>query len=161
MKDPQVLPAISYSNKFFSLEVDLRQPQFWATMQLYSDPISTKYIGETNKILERKLPTVFLNQCYNDGKLSFYEEAKNTEIGHLFEHILLEELFLVKKKLNKKFKAIQGKTSWNWVKDPVGRFYIQINPIELEEAQIRACLENSINLTSQILARAKKEPLIN
>lgn len=152
MYSPEPKPPVSYSTEKFSLHLSLSETDLFITMQLHDQPISTRDLFDTNKILEEKLPSIFLNQCFNEKNLSFYEEAKNTEIGHLFEHILLEKLVLKKSALRKNSKPINGKTSWNWVKDPVGKFYIRLKPVHLDKREVLYSVEKAIELTNYIIS---------
>src|ERR1700737_3152384 len=73
--------------------------------------------------LKEYLPNVLMTQCYNEDNLPFALEVRNTEIGHLFEHILLE--YLCQLKIAKGFAKAEfaGRTRWNWIKDPRGKFH--------------------------------------
>ncbi|KKR25220.1 MAG: hypothetical protein UT56_C0002G0034 [Candidatus Levybacteria bacterium GW2011_GWB1_39_7] len=55
------------------------------------DPIiETDQLPKTFEILNKMLPSIFKSKCYNDKNLPFFIEVRSTEIGHLFEHIMLE-----------------------------------------------------------------------
>lgn len=155
------LPKIKYNSPQYSLDIGLKQETLLITMQLHSLPLSTRNLAKTNRILEKNLPSIF-NQCFNDENLCFYDEAKNTEIGHLFEHILLENLVITSQITKKVNKAIMsGRTSWNWEKEPVGRFHIKLNPVEIPRSKLFECLRESINLTDTIINSGKKHSLLN
>jgi hypothetical protein len=64
-----------------------------------NDKISTSTIPATSLQLALHLPSIFGCNCFNDGNKSFGEECKNTELGHLFEHIMLEYLCIEKMKM--------------------------------------------------------------
>lgn len=146
----QKLPTIKYSSSQYSLEINLKKASLSITMQLLSTPLSTKRLVATNDILNQELPSIFQSQCFNDDNLSFFEEAKNTEIGHLFEHILLENL--AQTSALDENSSVSGRTSWNWEQDPIGRFHIQINPIHYQRSEVFQSLSYSIALTNQILS---------
>ena len=86
------------------------------------------------KILQRNLPQVLDALCFNDSNLPFDIEVKNTEMGHLFEHIILE--YMCEEKIKNGFPkaSFKGVTNWNWKKDIQGTFHIQIEiePADLE-----------------------------
>ncbi len=63
-------------------------------------------------VLKREIPTIFDNKCFNDTGKTFYEEAKNTQTAHLFEHIILENMCLAKIKYADS-AAYNGKTFWD------------------------------------------------
>jgi hypothetical protein len=154
------LPTIKYTTSSYSLDIDLTAEKLAIIMQLHQLPLSTRRLKKTNSLLEKHLPSIFLNQCFNEGNLSFYEEAKNTEIGHLFEHILLENLARLKDN-DCTGESLRGKTSWNWVKEPLGKFHIQLQPIDVGRARLFECLRESIELTNVILASSKSKKMLH
>ena len=64
-------------------------------------------------------------RCYNDLHLSFRREAENTEIPHLFEHLLLEIQKQVRRGIVN-LSPMSGETEWNWTIDPRGRFHVTV-----------------------------------
>lgn len=154
------LPTIKYNSSQYSLDINLSEAYLSIIMQLHSLPLSTRKLSKTIRILEKNLPSIFQNQCFNEENLSFYNEAKNTEIGHLFEHILLENIVLLNDP-QPNITSLQGKTSWNWEKDPLGKFYIQVTPITLKRSQLVQCLKKSIGLTNTIIDSGSRNGLLN
>ncbi|OGH41407.1 MAG: hypothetical protein A3H79_02030 [Candidatus Levybacteria bacterium RIFCSPLOWO2_02_FULL_36_8b] len=132
---------------FFSLTINKKRLKTLITMKLYTNTINTKDIPYTTFILEKFLPNVLKSVCYNKKKLPFHEEVKKTEIGHLFEHILLE--YLCRFKTSKGFKNVEfsGETYWNWRKYPRGTFYITI----YAGLQIREILPTALWESSNLL----------
>src|SRR5437868_1913418 len=114
-------------NNFFSLSVRQRSSETYVKMYLFSPTVNTYMIPQTYKILLKSLPRIYLSKCFNEKGLSFSQEVKRTEIGHLFEHILLEYIFELKSKYEPNNFAIKGETSWNWKRDPKGMFHILLN----------------------------------
>jgi len=55
----------------------------------------------------------------NRRGLTFEEELKETEMGHVFEHVILAVLAL-------RGAATRGQTTWNWQRDPIGMFQVTI-----------------------------------
>lgn len=120
-------------------------------MFLLKDPINTADIPSTGDILENFLPSVLNTECFNDQNLPFSLEVKRTEIGHLFEHIILEYMCQLKINKGHKSAAYTGRTKWNWERDPRGVFHIRIN-CTLKDADIfPLALEKSITLIKIIL----------
>ncbi len=77
------------------------------------------------RILFRMFPYLAAQRCYNDLHVSFRREAENTEIPHLFEHLLLE----IQKQVRRGIvncSPISGETEWNWTIDPRGRFHVTV-----------------------------------
>lgn len=120
-------------------------------MLLLKDPINTSDIPYTSDVLQYFLPGVLTTECFNDQGLPFSQEVKKTEIGHLFEHILLE--YMCQLKIGKGYKSAvySGRTKWNWERDPRGVFHIRIN-CTLKDADIFPfALDKSITLIKTIL----------
>src|ERR1700761_2246371 len=81
-----------FVENLFSLAITQKQTRTQITMDLLYNQINTKEIPFITDLLQKNLPSVLQTTCYNDLDLPFHVEVKNTEIGHLFEHILLEYL---------------------------------------------------------------------
>ncbi|MDP3987685.1 MAG: hypothetical protein Q8P80_00915 [Candidatus Levybacteria bacterium] len=146
---------------FFSLTINKKRLKTLITMRLHTNTINTSEIPYTTSILEKFLPNVLKSVCYNDEKLPFHEEVKRTEIGHLFEHILLE--YLCRFKASKGFKNVEfsGVTNWNWEKHPRGTFHIRINAAsEIKNIFPQALLESS-NLLRIIMETSRAHKHIN
>lgn len=98
--------------------------------------ISTKSFPQTLEIVKRIIPGVLETECFNDHNFLFVEEIKNTEIGHLFEHIviyLLKENGIKNQQNNQVDEVVyEGRTYWNWKKNPRGKFFIEINGPQIE-----------------------------
>jgi hypothetical protein len=75
-------------------------------------PLTTDSFPNIQSVLNTYLPSIFQNECYNPQNLSFFEESKRTEIGHLFEHVLLEYMCLIKIPYVKEV-TFSGRTYWN------------------------------------------------
>ncbi len=120
-------------------------------MLLLKNPINTADIPHTFEVLQCFLPGVLATECFNDQGIPFSQEVKRTELGHLFEHIILE--YMCQLKINKGYKsaAFAGRTKWNWERDPRGVFHIRIN-CTLKDADIfPLALDKSITLIKIIL----------
>jgi hypothetical protein len=79
----------------------------------HSLPIrNTQEIAEIFDFFKSNFPDIYLSECFNEGNFSFSEEIRNTELGHLFEHILLVKL--VQLKVGKGFDNVRfiGRTYW-------------------------------------------------
>lgn len=91
------------------------------------DKVNTRYFVNTVPVLKKYLPSIFTCDCFNIKNKTFSEEVRETEIGHLFEHILLEYLCLLESAEYRKTVSYIGYTKWNWEKDIIGLFHIYIN----------------------------------
>lgn len=120
-------------------------------MKSNSDLLNTADLPYTYKILNRYLPRVLMSKCFNDKNLPFNIEVKSTEIGHLFEHILLEYLCQLKSMDGCSDAVFNGHTDWNWKKYPVGTFHITINTKENDYKILPEAIDKSVKLMKYIL----------
>lgn len=135
----------------FSLFIEQNINSARIKMFLLKDPINTADIPSTYDILQNFLPSVLTTECFNDQNLPFSLEVKRTEIGHLFEHVLLEYMCHLKIGKGYKSAAYSGRTRWNWEKDPRGVFHIHIN-CTLKDADILPiAMDKTIALMKMIL----------
>ncbi|MDP4000254.1 MAG: hypothetical protein Q8Q11_02375 [bacterium] len=65
------------------------------------------------------LPSLREHICYNRSGLPFVEELENTELGHVFEHVVLAIL-------ERRGLCASGQTTWNWHRDPIGTYHVTI-----------------------------------
>lgn len=145
------LPFEYHVEKLFSLEVMQKTTSTKIIMQSHHKHVNTGYIPFVDEILEKHLPTVLLTQCFNDENLPFAMEVKSTEIGHLFEHILLEYLCQIKIAKGAQSAVFSGKTSWNWLKDPRGKFHIRLTCGSRDADILPLALEKTIHLMKIVL----------
>jgi hypothetical protein len=135
----------------FSLNVTQKNSSTKIIMQLHGSEVNTSHIPYIVDLLKINLPNVLLTKCFNDDNLPFQDEVRNTEIGHLFEHILLE--YLCQLKIAKGFNraSYAGRTRWNWIKDPKGKFHIQLN-CGIKDADILPlAIEKTVTLMTIIM----------
>jgi hypothetical protein len=139
------------SEHYYSLEIDHKKQSTELTMILTVPTVSTRYIPRTFSILQQLLPTIFDSMCFNDDKLPFISEVKATEVGHLFEHILLE--YLCEEKTARGYSDVEysGETQWNWHEDPRGTFHITISSNENDLDIFKPALARTIALVNTIL----------
>lgn len=147
----QLTTPLTYKTDLFSLRVEQKIETTTITMHLFTSIVNTFYLPHTVTTLKTFLPSILRSTCFNDNNLPFAKEAKQTEIGHLFEHILLE--YLCEKKLSLGLRNIvyNGVTEWNWQKDQRGIFYITIDTGSQEKHIFEDALQKSIVLISEIL----------
>lgn len=125
--------------------------------------INTNQIPHIVQYLKHAFPSVLTTQCFNDQNLPFSQEVKDTEIGHLFEHILLEELCLLKIQRGSRCATFNGITNWNWVKEPQGTFHIEIDSTYKDADILVEALDKTLKLVEiiipQNIPQKKKHPL--
>ena len=146
-------PAVQkyFVENLFSLAIIQKQTRTKITMDLLHNQINTEEIPFITDLLQENLPSVLSTTCYNDLGLPFDEEVRNTEIGHLFEHILLEYLCQNKLAKGARRATYAGRTTWNWVRDPLGRFHIHLNCGKKDSDILPRALEQTVALMKIIL----------
>lgn len=120
-------------------------------MQLFTPVVNTCHMQHTYQTLKKLLPSILRAECFNDDNLPFYKEVRRTEIGHLFEHIMLEYLCIGKISQGHSCVAFEGLTKWNWKKDTRGTFHIYINVGYKDFEIFHEALGQSIQLLKTIL----------
>jgi hypothetical protein len=138
--------AVGYNGKVRLLKSSAR-----ICLQVSPDLLYTGQLSATLKVLRKQLPSIFKCECFNEDNRPFREEVKNTELGHLFEHVLLE--FLCKEKLNDgcDFADFSGVTNWNWKRDPRGTFHIHIGMKKEESMYFYKALQQTIEIINSII----------
>lgn len=139
-------------DNLFSLNVIQKQTSTQIVMQLLYNQVNTREIPHIVELLELHLPNVLLTQCFNDDGLPFRMEVKHTEIGHLFEHILLEYLCQGKIAKGAQRASYSGNTKWNWIKEPRGTFHIRLSCGMKDADILPAAMDKTISLMKVILA---------
>lgn len=147
---PANVPTYNIPN-LFQLAIICTKTHANITMQLFMDDVTTRNIPHVQKLLQAHLPTILRSKCFNEKNLPFSQEVAHTEIGHLFEHILLEYLCKEKISSGSNEAIFSGVTKWNWKKDAYGTFHIQIDVTWQERDIFYFALEQSIFLLKRIL----------
>ena len=137
---------------FFSLSITQRKKSTRIVMQLMSQEVNTETIPMIVDLLEEYLPAVLETTCYNENNLPFHLEVRNTEFGHLFEHILLEYLCQLKIAKGAPQATYVGRTKWNWYRDPKGRFHINLSCGQRDSDILPQALDKTVALMQTILA---------
>ncbi|MBI4066868.1 hypothetical protein HY407_00650 [Candidatus Gottesmanbacteria bacterium] len=140
-----------YQSSLFSLTISQSSLTTLITMRLHTSVVNTQYIPDTYSLLEKFIPSVLGSKCFNDHKFAFREESQKTEIGHLFEHILLEYLCLLKLSYGVTDPIYNGLTTWDWQKDKRGTFHISLDIGRNELDLFIQALKKSILLLNRIL----------
>ncbi|HXS15033.1 MAG TPA: hypothetical protein VN711_02805 [Candidatus Saccharimonadales bacterium] len=138
-------------NKFFSLQTYYKKKSFIILMHLFTSDMHTGKLSKTRPMLKKLLPTILESTCFNEGNKPFSEEVLRTEIGHLFEHILLEYLCQAKLADGHEEASFSGTTDWNWNTDPQGTFWITISLEEHDYEYVEMAMEKTQALMHAIL----------
>jgi len=101
--------------------------------------------------LEKNLPGILKNKCFNYENLPFQKEVEKTEIGHLFEHMVLENLCRERVVRGEKNSVFNGSTKWNWKKENRGTFHITIDIGFSEKKILKNALSNTISLMDKLM----------
>lgn len=130
------MPALQqiHSSPAFTLDISFNADSALIGMQVHSSHVTTDTIPNTKSLLKQFCPSVLKTRCFNDLDLPFDKEVMNTELGHLFEHILIDYLCEEAISDGAKSAKFNGTTKWNWNKQPRGFFEINIS---LEKAQAK------------------------
>ncbi len=153
-------PLFDYGHYKLYVRTDYNQTSI--TMFLQTPFYHTKSVPNTHEILNNILPQVLKNKCFNDSNLPFKEEVKNTEIGHLFEHIILEYLCQIKVRNGYRKASFSGLTEWDWKKDLKGTYHIKIKIDPTDLIFFNKALNESVILLNKILISAySKQITIN
>ncbi len=151
----QVKQPVLYKNDLFTLDVVTRAKSTKIRMEMLVSILTTENLPGTSYLLKKQLPSIMCSKCFNGNDYKFSKEVLNTEIGHLFEHIILENLSELKYNQESKNHIYNGLTSWNWNKDPRGVFRIEIDTGHEDKELIDLALYKSTTLLTEILQDVK------
>ena len=120
-------------------------------MECVCPVVNTDQLPATFQILRQFLPTILRSKCFNDENKPFFREVLQTEVGHLFEHMLLEYMCKIKVSRGLRKVCVSGVTNWNWRRERYGTFNITIR-VGREESEIfLEAFNRSMNLFNVIL----------
>lgn len=159
-KFPIYTPLEYAVDDLFSLRITFGLKRTRILMVVFGKTINTSEIPQTYAVLSRNLPQIFMSKCFNDGKLPFADEVRCTEVGHLFEHILLEYLCDFKMEKGYDDVAYSGRTRWNWKKDPRGVFYINISSGYEDTDIFPLALEKTITLVREVMTQSSVDTML-
>ncbi len=138
-----------YKSANFAIDGCFGKDRIVLTQTILSPAIYTGQIPATMEVLLARIPTIFDNECTNYHRHSFYNESKNTEIGHLLEHLILENMKLVK--TLKCGKAdYSGVTVWDWEKDKKGTYTITIYAKQSDRELFNKAFNKSVLVLEEI-----------
>ncbi len=153
----QFLSQDQIIDNLFSLNITQKNSSTKIIMQLYGTEVNTSNIPYIVDLLHMKLPNVLLTKCFNDDNLPFRDEVRNTEIGHLFEHILLEYLCQLKIAKGYNRASYAGRTRWNWVKDPKGKFHIHLTCGVKDADILPLAVQKTVDLMKIVMIDARDQ----
>ena len=139
------------SKNFFNYLITQRPDHAEIVIQFHTSFYTTRSIPATIPLLESTLPRIFSHKCFNNQNWSFKKEAKQTELGHLFEHIILEYLCVYKFLEGCSNIKLKGLTEWNWEQDPEGIFYISLNSVMNDSNHLTQATEKAAKIMEKLL----------
>jgi hypothetical protein len=107
------------------------------------DRYLTSQVPHLPRRLFRLMPRLGKHTCHNDAGKTFRQECRETEIPHLFEHLIIELQLQAQQNPD---DFLSGETEWNWTVDPRGRYHVTVD----YENELLAVA--SIRLAARILA---------
>lgn len=119
-------------------------------MQPHPDYLTTSAHPGLQSFLGSELPSIFTCSCDNPDQNSFAQEVTNTELAHLFEHVLLEYLCDEKISTNTYPVAYSGRTFWGDRDLPKGTFRIKISMSDTEANLLNNALSKAHTLMSKL-----------
>lgn len=144
------LPA-TYQSDLLSLRVCPDAGETTIHMSLHAQVVSTHAIPKTRSMLAQHIPGIFTHVCYNNDHLPFRKEVRATELGHLFEHMLLEYMCLHKTEMGLYNAQLTGETSWNWKLNARGTFTVVIFADQSDYGILQLSLKPTLSLFTKIL----------
>lgn len=143
--------SIPYSSPYFRLYIDADKKKTSITMDMLTPFLTTKSLENVKLFFLQNIPGILKNRCFNDANLPFEKEIEQTELGHLFEHMILEFLCREKRLLGYSNVLYNGRTRWNWEKERKGIFHIAINTGTAEKEILNKALVSSVDLINKLL----------
>lgn len=125
-------------------------------MFLDHEEVTTTRMPYVSGVLKKELPTILRSKCFNEENIPFYKEVLSTELGHLFEHILLEYLCIAKIGIGCTEAVFSGVTKWDWNKDPYGTFHIELDIAKEDYLFLTPALQKSVRLFEKIILYPQK-----
>lgn len=151
--------CLNYHSTSFSLEYTYCRSSLQFDLQLFTPHITTQSLPRTVVLLQKYQPSVLRTKCFNEENLPFQQEVKNTELGHLFEHIFLDQICACKLEQGWKSAKCRGETCWNWESDPVGMYHITVSTGRRTSNQLlEVALTRSAAVFCLILEEAQQTP---
>ncbi len=130
-------------------------------MRVLQGTVNTRDLPGTIDLLKKILPSVLQTICYNESNNPFHLEVQRTEIGHLFEHILIENLSLLKIAQGYDSVEYSGVTKWNWKLDPMGTFHITVSAGVEDATNFAIAMTKTIELINTVLDLGQRQNIIS
>lgn len=145
------------SSPYFTIQLTHTKASTHLTMQMVCSHLTTKSLPQTKKILQTHMPSVLKTRCFNDDHLPFAKEVRDTEIGHLLEHLILAYL-LESDTTNQVYK---GTTEWNWYKNPRGLFTIYLYIGDCRRKRLYDAVNKSMRVVDLLIASEQTPTIVH
>ena len=135
----------------YSLVVNHQKDKVHLEMRCNFSLTNTSRFVDIGFFIKSFVPSVFKTRCFNKTNLPFKKEVLHTELGHFFEHILLDQLcaLTVEQRKNLRYR---GLTKWNWTKEKKGIFHIYIDCRFLDKYSFNTALKNSKFIFNKLIS---------
>lgn len=140
----------SFRSREYTLAIHRETESVVITMRTLAGIVNTRDLPLTYSLLKKLLPAIFHTRCYNYARWSFAREVRATEVGHLFEHILLTYLCDAQRHRGVFDVVFHGETAWDWNTDALGTFHISLSVQHTDESLFSKSLTQSISLMNLI-----------
>jgi hypothetical protein len=130
----------SHSEKVTFIKIKFNLPFF-----------NTSDLPQTFNFLKNRFPGVLTTECFNQDGLPFNQEVTATELGHLFEHILIRKIYDLKKEAGEENFIVDGRTDWDWKKEEKGIFNIFISSGEENLNYFEQALNETVSLFENLI----------
>lgn len=152
MKNKKALTQQSFSHQLCSLILTCNKSQTHIDMLLHSPHLTTKNLPETQRILRKYAPSVLCTTCHNDNNFPFRKEVCDTEVGHLFEHLIIDYLSQNDNAKRRFDRTYYGVTEWNWKTEPRGTFHITLSAGKRDQTLLYKAISESYQILEKILS---------
>lgn len=162
MKNKFIFTQQSFSHQLCSLSITHRKEHTDILMQLFSEHVTTKTLPQTLSYLKKLAPSVLRTTCHNDLHLPFRKEVTDTEIGHLFEHLILD---YCSQHSEDSTRTYYGLTEWDWHVDKRGTFCISVSLGETEQDLLYRAIAHSHTVLEKLFSSvdtlAARQPIVS
>lgn len=151
---PQLQPITQTpNNEFQSFRFDLEHltQKTLIKIQFLTPFFSTSEIPSTLIYLEANYPQVLGTLCFNYLNQPFTQEVSNTELGHLFEHILIAKIYDLSLIQGKTNIVVKGTTQWDWKNDTRGTFNIMVTWDNTDKEIFTKALSETVKLMEELI----------
>ncbi len=144
-------PSWNYSSPNLTLTTKLNRNLIRFHFTMLHPVVNTKDLPQTTKLLKKHCPSVLSTKCNNALNLPFKEEVKATEVAHLFEHIILQQMCQEQIKEGYYSAEFSGRTIWETAAHPLRIFTIETSITRFHLPFLRPALKKSLALIELIL----------